>query len=70
MCKLVKEIDSYEEVCAYMVGREDAIDSFLDKIGKLLLGVHPDEMLDKVYRRDIYDKIEEIAIYMKENSDD
>ena len=45
--------------------RTKAIDDFVEKVQLKYLGVHPDELYDKYYPREICKQIEEIAEQLK-----
>ena len=46
--------------------RTETIDNFVEKVKLKYLGVHPDELYDKYYPREICKQIEEIAEQLKE----
>ena len=48
--------------------RTKTIDDFVEKIKLKYLGVHPDELYDKYYPREICKQIEEIAEQLKEEN--
>ena len=46
--------------------RNKAIDDFIEKVKLKYLGVHPDELYEKYYPREICTQIEELAEQLKE----
>ena len=50
----------------FIEGYNKAIDDFIEKVELKYLGVHPDELYDKYYPREICKQIEEIAQQLKE----
>ena len=57
-----KEITSSE--------RNKALDDFIEKIELKYLGVHPDELYEKYYPREICKQIKEIAEQLKESAEE
>ena len=55
----MKEIMSYDEV--FKIGYNKAIDDFIEKVELKYLGVHPDELYEKYYPREICEQIKELA---------
>lgn len=55
-----------KDINMYQLGYNKAIDDFIEKVELKYLGVHPDELYDKYYPREICKQIKEIAEQLKE----
>ena len=55
-----------EDVNMFQLGYNKAIDDFIEKVELKYLGVHPDELYEKYYPREICKQIKEIAEQLKE----
>ena len=55
-----------EDINMYQLGYNKAIDDFIEKVELKYLGVHPDELYEKYYPREICKQIKEIAEQLKE----
>lgn len=52
----------------YKLGYNKAIDDFVEKVELKYLGVHPDELYEKYYPREICEQINELAEQLKERN--
>ena len=50
--------------------RNKALDDFIEKVELKYLGVHPDELYEKYYPREICKQIKEIAEQLKESAEE
>ena len=63
----LKVYQQHEIICrkGYNAGYNKAIDDFIEKVELKYLGVHPDELYEKYYPREICKQIKEIAEQLK-----
>ena len=61
----LNELRKYSYVQGLSDGYNKAIDDFIEKVKLKYLGVHPDELYEKYYPREICKQIKEIAEQLK-----
>ena len=62
---MIYDRKQYEK--GYSDGYNKAIDDFVEKVKLKYIGVHPDELYEKYYPREICEKIKELAEQLKES---